>query len=341
MLLARQPRAMSGTQDITGGLPRVTEIVEARKPKEPAVLAEISGLVEIRADKRRGKMTIIIRNEKSGMEKEHHVPQDRQLLVHANDRVEAGDPLIEGPLIPQDILRIRGEETLQQYLLDEVQAVYRAQNVTINDKHLEIIINQMLRKVKIEDPGHSSFLPGEVVDKFAFRRENDRLSKSVRITSPGDTELSEGDVVLKSELAAASFQETTKVLTEAALSGATDRLIGLKENVILGHLIPAGTGFKPYVTFQVDKLGEPLPLIEETPAETFAAANEALNAMALEAEQGEESPLAVSVGAGQAEAEGGETLVEDVGAPEVETSDDQPKLEDSTPSEADDTDPVV
>jgi len=326
MLLARQPRAMSGTQDITGGLPRVTEIVEARKPKEPAVLAEISGVVEIRAEKRRGKMTIIVRNEKSGMEREHHVPQDKQLLVHAGDTVDAGDPLIEGPLIPQDILRIKGEEQLQNYLLAEVQSVYRAQNVSINDKHLEVVIAQMLRKVKIENPGDSNFLPGEVVDKFAFRRENDRLGKSVKISVPGDTELKEGQVVSRAELAeandaveeeggepakgkkpkpavattlllgitkaslssesfisAASFQETTKVLTEAALAGATDPLLGLKENVILGHLIPAGTGFKPYVHMQVDHKAEPLPVEEDSPAEAFSAIGAAAAAMGAEA----------------------------------------------------------
>ncbi len=198
MLLARQPRAISGTQDITGGLPRVTEIFEARKPKEPAVMAEISGTVEILADKRRGKMTIVVRSE-SGMEKEHHIPQDKRLLVHAGDYVEAGDPLIEGPLVPHDILRVKGEEALQVYLLNEVQAVYRSQNVGINDKHLEVIINQMLRKVKIEGPGDSKFLPGEVVDKFRFRAENDRLGKSVKIKDPGDSEFQAGQIVPKGE----------------------------------------------------------------------------------------------------------------------------------------------
>ena len=316
MLLARQPRGIGGTQDITGGLPRVTEIVEARKPKEPAVLAEISGQVELRTDKRRGKMTIIVRNEQSGLEKEHHVPQDRQLLVHANDVVHAGDALIDGPLIPQDILRIRGDETLQQYLLAEVQSVYRAQNVTINDKHIEIVIGQMLHKVKIDEPGDSNFLPSEVVDKFSFRAENARLAKSVKITNAGDTDFNLGDIVIKTDLAeandaveqeggepakgkrpksasattlllgitkaslssdsfisAASFQETTKVLTEASLSGAVDQLLGLKENVILGHLIPAGTGFKPCVQMQVEKLAEPIPLEEEQPSEILAAAD--------------------------------------------------------------------
>jgi DNA-directed RNA polymerase subunit beta' len=319
-LLARQPRAMTGTQDITGGLPRVTEIFEARCPKEPAVMAEISGRVEIRADKRRGKMTIIVRNE-SGMEKEHHVPQDKQLLVHAGDVVEAGDPLIEGPLVPHDILRIKGEEALQNYLIAEIQAVYRSQNVNINDKHVEIIISQMLRKVKIESPGDSEFLPGEVVDRFKFRDENARLAASVKISNTGDTEFEEGQIVFKSELgeanelveeeggepakgrrpkpatattlllgitkaslqsesfiSAASFQETTKVLTEAALFGKRDPLLGLKENVILGHLIPAGTAFKPHLQMGVELMGEPLPEIEETPAERPAVSDHDLAA---------------------------------------------------------------
>jgi DNA-directed RNA polymerase subunit beta' len=173
-LLARQPREISGTQDITGGLPRVTEIFEARKPKEPAVLAEISGRVTLQADRRRGKMTIIIKSE-GGLEREHHVPQDKQLHVHADDYVEAGSPLIEGPQIPHDILRINGEEDLQRYLLKEVQGVYRQQNVTINDKHIEIILAQMTRKVKIDNEGDSCFLPNEVIDKFRFRDENIRL----------------------------------------------------------------------------------------------------------------------------------------------------------------------
>ncbi len=312
MLLARQPRAMGGTQDITGGLPRVTEIFEARRPKEPAVMAEISGTVEIRADKRRGKMTIVVRSE-SGMEKEHHVPHDKHLLVHAGDTVEAGEPLIAGPLIPHDIVRIKGEESLQQYLLAEVQAVYRSQNVTINDKHIEIIVGQMLRKVKVEQPGDSKFLPGEVVDKFRFRITNEKLSKSVVIANPGDTDLVAGEVIEKSALAdvnaeadanggepakgkkpkaaaatalllgitkaslssdsfisSASFQETTKVLTEAALGGHVDDLRGLKENVILGHLIPAGTGFRNYRNLRVKQLGEPIEPAIEIPAELAA-----------------------------------------------------------------------
>jgi DNA-directed RNA polymerase subunit beta' len=306
-MLARQPRESAGTMDITGGLPRVTEIFEARKPKDAAVLAEISGTIELRSDRRRGKMTINIKNE-SGMEKEHHVPQDKELQVHAGDYVEAGDPLVRGPIIPHDILRIRGEEALYQYLLTEVQNVYRSQGVKINDKHIEIILNQMLRKVKVEDAGDSKFLPGEVVDKFKFRGGNETVAQSLRIAEPGGTDYKEGDVVLKSELkeaneaaeaagkepakgkkprpargktlllgitkaslqsesfiSAASFQETTKVLTEAALAGAVDTLVGLKENVILGHLIPAGTAFQPHQQLKIKHLAEPLPVPPSMP----------------------------------------------------------------------------
>jgi len=250
-------------------------------------------------------MTIVVRSE-GGMEREHHVPQDKHLLVHAGDPVEAGDPLIEGPLVPHEILAIKGEEALQHYLLTEVQAVYRSQNVGINDKHLEVILSQMLRKVKIEEPGDSKFLPGEVVDKFRFRHENERLSASVAISNPGDSELTVGQILKRTELAevnatveaeggepakgkrpkpaaattlllgitkaslssesfisSASFQETTKVLTEAAIAGAVDHLRGLKENVILGRLIPAGSGFRRYQDMRVRRMAEPEPF--ETP----------------------------------------------------------------------------
>lgn len=249
-------------------------------------------------------MTIIVRNDESGMEKEHHVPRDRHLNVHTGDKVEAGDTLSDGPLVPHDILRIKGEEALQRYLIGEIQNVYRSQNVHIDDKHVEIIISQMMRKVEIEFVGGSDFLPGEVVDKFDFRKENERLANSVKVTNVGDSaELAEGQIMSKEELnlanekveliggepakgrkpkpataktlllgitkaslqsdsfiAAASFQETTKVLTEASLAGRVDQLRGLKENVILGHLIPAGTAFKPYLDMKVKHLAEaPVP----------------------------------------------------------------------------------
>ena len=298
-LLGRLPRGAGGTQDITGGLPRVTEIFEARKPKEPAAMAEISGVVELKSDKRRGKMTIIIRSE-SGMEKEHHVPRDRHLNCHTGDHVEAGDALTDGPLVPHDILRIKGEEALHHYLIKEIQNVYRAQSVNISDKHIEIIVSQMMCKVEIEAVGDSSFLPGEVVDKLTFRAANEETAGKVRISDVGDTDLETDQVVSKEALesanekvellggtlakgkrarpasantlllgitkaslqsnsfiSAASFQETTKVLTEASLSGKIDRLRGLKENVILGHLIPAGTAFKPHLDIRVKHLVEP------------------------------------------------------------------------------------
>ena len=285
-LLAKTPREVGGTQDITGGLPRVTELFEARRPKEPAVIAEIDGRVELLEEKRRGKRTIIVRNE-SGIEREHLVPPGRYLRVHGGDRVKAGDPLIEGPLVPHDILRISGEEAVQRYLLREIQNVYRSQRVEIDDKHLEIIVSQMLRKIRVEGVGDTGLLPGAVMDKFEFRRVNTELLNCVKVKVPGDTDFRQSDIVprdafdqenlrveqaggakaewqrpkpasgetvllgitkaaVQSEsfISAASFQETTKVLTEAALAGKSDTLVGLKENVILGHLVPAGTGFK-------------------------------------------------------------------------------------------------
>jgi DNA-directed RNA polymerase subunit beta' len=269
------------------------------------VLAEISGTVELRSDSRRGKMTIIVRNE-TGMERDHHVPQDKEALVHTGDVVDAGDPLIRGPVIPHDILRIKGEESLHGYLLTEVQNVYRSQGVKINDKHIETILAQMLRKIKVEDPGDTRFLPGEVVDKFRFRRANEEVAGSMKVVDVGGTNFKEHEVVekhafreaneaaeaagnqpakgkkprpargktlllgitkasLQSEsfISAASFQETTKVLTEAAMAGMTDTLTGLKENVILGHLIPAGTAFQPHLNLKIKRLVEEPAPVEE------------------------------------------------------------------------------
>jgi DNA-directed RNA polymerase subunit beta' len=260
-LLAKTPREITGTQDITGGLPRVTELFEARKPKEPAVISEIDGAVEL-GEKRRGKRSIILKNE-SGQEIEHLVPIGKHLRVHRGDHVRAGDPLVEGPLILQDILRINGEEYLQNYLLREVQNVYRSQNVNINDKHIEIIISRMLLKVRVEDPGETDVLPGATVDKFTFRRINQQAQadgKKPATAKPLLLGLTKASLQSDSFIAAASFQETTKVLTEAALSGRVDHLLGLKENVILGHLIPAGTAFRAYNTLEIRKHGvEPAP----------------------------------------------------------------------------------
>src|SRR3984957_19340166 len=193
-LLAKTPREVGGTQDITGGLPRVTELFEARRPKEPAVIAEIDGRVELLDEKRRGKRTIIVRNE-SGIEREHLVPHGKYLRVHGGDRVRAGEPLVEGALVPHDILRISGEEAVQRYLLRELQNVYRSQRVEIDDKHLEIIIAQMLRKVRVESVGDTGLLPGSVIDKFEFRAKNQELMNCVKIKDPGDTDFRQGDIV--------------------------------------------------------------------------------------------------------------------------------------------------
>lgn len=292
MMVAKTPREVGGTQDITGGLPRVTEIFEARRPKEPAVIAEVAGRVELISERTRGKRKILVHpiDEKGhpvGEPREHLVPHGKHLRVHGNDYVKEGDPLVDGPLVPHDILRISGIEAVQQYLLREVQNVYRSQRVDIDDKHIEIIVAQMLRKVRIETVGDTKLLPGAVIDKFIFREVNERLKRCVKAKSVGDSDFKEGEIVDKetfeqekarledasktpptwshpvlatcstqllgitkaavqsdSFISAASFQETTKVLTEAALAGKTDRLVGLKENVILGHLIPAGTGFR-------------------------------------------------------------------------------------------------
>ncbi|MHC4997049.1 MAG: DNA-directed RNA polymerase subunit beta', partial [Planctomycetota bacterium] len=338
-MLARQPREVSGSADIVGGLPRVTEIFEARKPKDPAVMAEISGKVELRSDKRRGKMTIIVRAEEAGLEKEHHVPQDRHLLVHTNDFVQAGDPLIDGPLIPHDILRIKGEEALYYYLLEEVQNVYRAQGVPINDKHVEVIVAQMVRKIRVESTGDTNLLPFDVIDKFRFRQANAEVARKLKIVEPGDTSLPAGALVDKDEvkeanakaeaegkepaktkrcrpatartlllgitkaslqseswLSGASFQETTKVLTEASLAAKRDDLVGLKENVLLGHLIPAGTGFQPYVNMRVDRLAEPMSEVSMSDEDAMAEAAKAAEALGAELPEVTVEPIAGSEG---------------------------------------------
>jgi len=246
-LLAKTPREIARTEDITGGLPRVSEIFEARRPKDPAVMSEIDGTIEL-GEKKRGKRTIIVKGD-SGMEVEHLVPRGKHLRVHRGDRVKAGDALVEGPLVLQDILRICGEEELQHYTLKEVQNVYRSQNVPIDDKHVEIIISQMLRKVEVSEPNDTNLLPGTVLDKFKFKEMNMEVTQKggkPAAAEPLLLGITKASVQSESFISAASFQETTKVLTKAALEGSRDMLVGLKENVILGHLVPTGTGYKPY-----------------------------------------------------------------------------------------------
>jgi DNA-directed RNA polymerase subunit beta' len=263
-LVAKTPREVGGTQDITGGLPRVSEIFEVRKPKTQAVIAELDGEVSI-GPKKRGKGTIIITSE-SGETREHVYTHGRHLKVHAGDTVKAGDPLTKGSFIPHDILRVLGPEILQQYLLTEVQSVYRSQNVTIDDKHIEVIIMQMLRKVQVADPGDVEFLPGQIVDKFELRQANSQIQQ--RGGKPATAEhlllgITKASLFSSSFISAASFQETTKVLTEAALGGRTDYLLGLKENVILGHLVPAGTGHRHYNEKVVEKLVSEEELVQQ------------------------------------------------------------------------------
>ena len=297
-VIIKIPRAIGKASDITGGLPRVTELFEARNPSNPAILSEINGEV-LMGKTKRGNREITVRN-KSGVEKHYLVPLTKQILVQENDYVRAGSPLSDGGVSPNDILNILGPVKAQEYIVNEVQAVYRLQGVKINDKHFEIIIRQMMRKVEITDPGDTQFLKEELVDKWKFMDANDSIFGKFIVEDHGDSDRFEaGDVIGARELAgenaslqrqglkllvtrparpatarlvlqgitraalktdsfmsAASFQETTKVLSEAAIRGRVDYLEGLKENVICGHLIPAGTGLKEYQDLIVTKNDE-------------------------------------------------------------------------------------
>jgi DNA-directed RNA polymerase subunit beta' len=246
-LIAKIPRGVGKTRDITGGLPRVAELFEARRPKDPATISEIDGLVEFGED-RKGLRTIVVKSP-TGMAKEYTIPHGKHPNVYKGDRVFAGQQLTDGPVVPQDILRVCGDKVLQEYLLNEIQEVYRLQGVRINDKHIELIISQMLCKVKIKESGDSEFLVGDHVDRRQFKKVNEEILKK-KGTPAQATPLLLGitkvSLTTESFISAASFQETTRVLTEAASSGKVDFLRGLKENVIVGHLIPAGTGLKYY-----------------------------------------------------------------------------------------------
>lgn len=286
--LVKIPRAVGGAGDITGGLPRVTELFEARNPSNPAVVSEIDGEVTMGKVKR-GNREIIV-TSKTGDQKKYLVSLSKQILVQEHDAVRAGTPLSDGVTTPGDILAIKGPTAVQEYIVNEVQDVYRLQGVKINDKHFEIIVRQMMRKVQINDPGDTTFLEQELVDKLDFSEENDRIWGKKVVTDAGDSDvLKAGQIVTarklrdensslkrrdlrpvqvrdavaatstqvlqgitraalgtKSFMSAASFQETTKVLNEAAIRGKSDRLEGMKENVICGHLIPAGTGLRQW-----------------------------------------------------------------------------------------------
>jgi DNA-directed RNA polymerase subunit beta' len=248
-VIAKFPQELIRTKDITGGLPRVAELFEARHPKGAAIVSEIDGVVSFKETEGGRTRVIAVKNEATGDTREYSVSMGRHLKVHPGDRVRAGDQLVEGPIDPHDILRIEGERALQTYLLNEIQEVYRLQGVDINDKHIEMIIRQMLKKVKVIDPGDTDLLPGEQIDKFKFREINERMRKEGKRPAAAKTVLlgiTKASLATDSFISAASFQETTRVLTEAAISGKRDELLGLKENVIIGRLIPAGTGHKAY-----------------------------------------------------------------------------------------------
>jgi DNA-directed RNA polymerase subunit beta' len=287
-VLVKIPRVLGKLRDITGGLPRVTELFEARNPSNPAIVSEIDGVVTMGAVKR-GNREIII-EAKDGVTKKYLVPLTRQILAQDGDFVKAGSPLSDGQISPQDILAIQGPFAVQQYVVNEIQEVYRLQGVRINDKHIEVIVRQMMRKVSIVDPGDTKFLEEDLTDKFEFLEENDYIFDKKVVNEPGDsTKLRAGQIVslrelreensilrrndkklveyrdaspatsaptllgitkaslgVQSWISAASFQETTKVLSSAAIQGKTDDMLGLKENVITGHLIPAGTGLREF-----------------------------------------------------------------------------------------------
>ncbi|MFN3413461.1 MAG: DNA-directed RNA polymerase subunit beta', partial [Thermoanaerobaculum sp.] len=271
-VLAKIPRETTKTKDITGGLPRVVELFEARRPKDAAVVSEISGVVRVAEPSRGSRKVTVEAKEASVREYEYTIPKTAHLIVQDGDFVQAGEPLTDGPMDPHDVLAVLGENELQRFLVDKIQEVYRTQGVSINDKHIEVIVRQMCRFVKITDPGDTEFLLDEQVPRYRVLEENERvvrLGGQPAKYAPILLGITKAALATESFVSAASFQETTRVLTEAAVSGKVDHLYGLKENVIVGRLIPAGTGAKLYRYFQISPPApEELPkeeAVEETP----------------------------------------------------------------------------
>jgi len=265
-LLAKTPRRQAKTKDITGGLPRVAELFEARRPKDAAEISKIDGMVDF-GPSVRGKRCILIKDPQTGVEEEHLIPIGKHVMVFKGDFVKKGQQLTDGPTVPHEILDVCGPQELQEHLVNEVQEVYRLQGVTINDKHIEIIIRQMLRKVRITEPGDTTFLWGEQIDKIVFEDENQRVEKmggKPAEAQPVLLGITKASLETESFLSAASFQDTTRVLTDAATMGKVDYLRGFKENVIMGHIIPAGTGFNLHRNVELRL--PPEALEEETPA---------------------------------------------------------------------------
>jgi DNA-directed RNA polymerase subunit beta' len=267
-LIVKIPRESAKTKDITGGLPRVAELFEARKPHEQATITEISGTVKFGGFVK-GMRRVIVESD-SGDECEYLIPRGKHINVHEGDEVIAGEPLMDGASNPHDILRVLGEDELQKYLVNEVQEVYRLQGVQINDKHIEVIVRQMLRHLVIEDPGDTEFLVGEQVTKKVFNLANQEVIKNKKKPAKGAPVLlgiTKSSLSTESFISAASFQETTRVLTEVSVSGKVDHLVGLKENVTMGRLIPAGTGCRAYSGIRIEEpeAEEPEQREEETP----------------------------------------------------------------------------
>ena len=267
-IIAKIPRETTKTKDITGGLPRVAELFEARKPKEFAVISDIDGVVRLGKDFK-GKRKIQVVPD-IGEPREYTIPRGKHITVHDGERIRAGQSLMDGSPNPHDILRVQGDKDLARFLVDEIQEVYRLQGVRINDKHIEVIVRQMLRRVKISDPGNTNFLVGQSVEKWVFKEENERIASDGDTPAKADPQLlgiTKASLSTESWISAASFQETTKILTDAAVHGRVDSLSGLKENVIMGRLIPAGTGGKLYRLIDMEA-DPPLPSeIKEEPTE--------------------------------------------------------------------------
>ncbi|MFQ5351397.1 MAG: DNA-directed RNA polymerase subunit beta', partial [Thermoanaerobaculia bacterium] len=259
-VLVKIPRESTKTKDITGGLPRVVELFEARSPKEPAIISEIDGTVHL-GDIQKGMRKVTVENE-AGEVRDYQVPRSVHVNVQEGERVAAGEPLIDGSINPHDILQVLGEKELQRYLVDKIQEVYRSQSVAINDKHIEVIVRQMMRSVKIVEVNDTDFLIDEQVDRWRFADENARVLEAKGTPAIGRPMLqgiTKASLSTESFISAASFQETTRVLTEAAINGKVDQLRGLKENVIVGRLIPAGTGLDHYHDFHLaEEKHEPL-----------------------------------------------------------------------------------
>jgi DNA-directed RNA polymerase subunit beta' len=273
-VLARIPQETSKTRDITGGLPRVAELFEARSPKDAGMLAEVTGTVSFGKDTK-GKQRLVI-TDLDQQQHEYLIAKDKHLLVHDGQVVNKGEMIVDGPVDPHDLLRLLGVEELARYIIDEVQDVYRLQGVKINDKHIEVIVRQMLRRVQIEDPGETTFITGEQAERAEVLEENEKAQKEGKKPATYSYMLlgiTKASLSTDSFISAASFQETTRVLTEAAIMGKKDGLRGLKENVIVGRLIPAGTGLA-YHKIRKDQAAEP-PVLDLPPEPAAPAATEA------------------------------------------------------------------